>query len=265
MSRPSDRLRIAVVGVGYLGKHHARILAACRTSSLSRSSTPIGHAREEIAAASRHDGAVRFARSARHGRCGVDRGADRTAPGCRAAVPRGRRAGAGREADGGVARGGRRADRHGCAPGRGAGGRPYGAIQSGRPGRATALDRSPVHRSPSSGHVPGTQPRHRRRVRPDDSRPRCAALDRQERGRVDRGRWRARADRSRGHRQRQNPVRERLHREPDRQPHQPGSREEDPVLPAGGATCRSTTRRRRSRCTGWSRAQGPRRRSRAAK
>ena len=56
----------------------------------------------------------------------------------------------------------------------------------------------------------------------------------QFRGRVDRGGGRAGADRPRRHRQRAAAVRERLHRQPDRQPHQPRPGAQDPLLPAGG-------------------------------
>ena len=51
---------------------------------------------------------------------------------------------------------------------------------------------------------------------------------------VDRGGRRAGADRPRRHRQRAAAVRQRLHRQPHRQPHQPRPRAEDPVLPADG-------------------------------
>ena len=69
---------------------------------------------------------------------------------------------------------------------------------------------------------------------------------------------------TRRHRQRAAAVRQRLHRQPDRQPHQPRPGPQDPVLPAGRRTCRSTTPRRRSRSGGSTTGAGHRRRSRAA-
>ena len=50
----------------------------------------------------------------------------------------------------------------------------------------------------------------------------------------------------------------RLHRQPHGQPDQPGSRAQDPVLPAATRTCRSTTPRRRSRAGGSCRRDGAR-------
>ena len=112
--------------------------------------------------------------------------------------------------------------------------RAHRAVQSGGRRRAPAPDRPPVHRGPSPRHVSGAQPRHRRRLRPDDSRSRRRAVAGERRGRVDRSGRRAGADRPRRHRQRAAAVRQRLHREPDRQPHQPRPRAQDPLLPAGG-------------------------------
>ena len=73
--------------------------------------------------------------------------------------------------------------------------RAHRAVQSGRRSRAAAARRSPVHRGPSPRHLSRTQPRHRRRVRSDDSRPRRRAVARDGGGRVDRGGRRAGADR----------------------------------------------------------------------
>ena len=115
---------------------------------------------------------------------------------------------------------------------RGAGRRAHGAVQSGRRRRAAAAGRPALHRSPSAGHVSRAQPRHRRRVRPDDSRSRRRAVARAVGGRVDRGGRRAGADGPRGHRQRASAIRQRLHRESHREPHQPRPRAEDPVLSA---------------------------------
>ena len=77
------------------------------------------------------------------------------------------------------------------------------------------------------------------------------------RGRVDRGGRRAGADRPRRHRERAAAVRQRLHRQSHRQPHQPRSGPQDPLLSAGRRICRSTTRRRRSRCWRLVKGAGP--------
>ena len=67
----------------------------------------------------------------------------------------------------------------------------------------------------------------------DDPRPRCRAVARELRCRVARCRRRAGRHQPRRHRQRQVEVRERLHRQPDGEPHQPGAGAEDPLLSAG--------------------------------
>ena len=75
------------------------------------------------------------------------------------------------------------------------------------------------------------------------------------RGHVHRRGGRAGADAEDRHCERAAAVRERMHREPDRQPDQPRTRAEDPVLPARLVRRRSTTRRRSSR-SGASSARG---------
>ena len=56
--------------------------------------------------------------------------------------------------------------------GRDAGGRPDRALQPGGRGGAAARHVAALHRGASARRVSRAQPRHRRRVRPDDSRPR---------------------------------------------------------------------------------------------
>ena len=85
-----------------------------------------------------------------------------------------------------------------------------------------------------------------------------------QRGRRHRGRRRARADAAHRHRQRAAEVRQRLHRQPDRQPDQPRAGAQDPLLPAQTRTCRSTTRRRKWKRGGWCPRTGRCRESRAA-
>ena len=72
--------------------------------------------------------------------------------------------------------------------------RAHRALQPGGRGGAAAAGRSAVHRGASARHVSRAQPRHRRRLRPDDSRPRRRAVAGPRRGRVDRGGRRAGAD-----------------------------------------------------------------------
>ena len=121
-----------------------------------------------------------------------------------------------------------------AARGRRARGGPHRAVQPGGRRGAAAPHRPALHRGPSPRHLSRAQPRHRRRLRPDDPRSRRRAVARPIRGRVDRGRRRAGADRPRRHRERAAAVRERLHRQPDGQPHQPRPRAQDPLLSAGG-------------------------------
>ena len=54
--------------------------------------------------------------------------------------------------------------------------RPHRALQPGGRSGAAAAHRSPLHRGPSPRHVSRAQPRHRRRLRPDDSRSRRRAV-----------------------------------------------------------------------------------------
>ena len=163
------------------------------------------------------------------------------------AVHRARRPRPRREADG--ADGGRRPTGW-CAaaaqPRRDAGGRAHRALQPGGGRGATAAARARLHRGAPAGHVPRAQPRHRRRLRPDDPRPRRRAVDRRRADGERRGGRRAGAHAPGRHRQRPAPIRRRLHRQPDGQPHQPRPGPQDPLLPAAAPTCRSTTRRRRS-------------------
>ena len=90
-----------------------------------------------------------------------------------------------------------------------------------------------VHRGAPARHVPGAQPRHRRRLRPDDSRSGRHLVDRRFAGGGDRCGGRAGADAAGRHRQRAPAVRVRVHREPHGEPHQPRSCPQDPLLPDG--------------------------------
>ena len=191
-------LRVAVIGVGHLGKHHARILC--------------GSAGRRAGGGGRHQSRARRGDCRRlpdPGRClhagdllgqrrrGDDRGADGDASRCGAAVSGRGRAGAGREADGAFAGRGRRDDRGSrpsqTSPSRW--GRPNDSIPpSPRRGRCSAHPRFIEGASPR--HVPRAQPGHRRRLRPDDSRSRRRAVAGPFRGRVDRRGRRTGADRA---------------------------------------------------------------------
>ena len=169
-------LRVAVIGVGHLGQHHARLLAAMPGVELvGVVDTKPGRA-EEIAA---KYGAPAFTDArdvARSRRCRVGRRPD----GRRTSRWRGRFSSVASrcwsksrwrrrcaEADELLTLcGGAR-----CAAGR----RAHRAVQSGGRRRAAARVAPALHRSASPRHVSGAQPRHRRDLRPDDSRPRPAA------------------------------------------------------------------------------------------
>ena len=110
--------------------------------------------------------------------------------------------------------------------------RAHGALQPGGRGCAAAARPSALHRGAPAGHVSRSQPRYRRRVRPHDSRPRRRAVDRAVRGRGGRGGRRRRADAEARYRERAAEVRLRVHREHHGEPHQQGSRAQDPDLSA---------------------------------
>ena len=144
-------------------------------------------------------------------------------------------AGAGREADGAIARRSRRDDRGGAR--RRAPLWPSGTPSGSIPAVAAAR---PLLTDPRFIEV------HRLGTFPERSLDIDVVFDLMihdldvvlslvdVRGGVDRSGRRAGADRPRRHRQRAPPLRQRLHREPDGEPHQPRARAEDPILPAGG-------------------------------
>ena len=175
-----------------------------------------------------------------------------------------RRAHADRKAGDADAGRSRRADCRGEGVRRRARGRSQRAIQSGGRGGAAVRQRSALHRSASPGHAARPQPRHRRRARPDDSRSRSDPEPGAERGRERRGRRRAGADAEGGHRERARAVQERLHRQPDGEPDQPGSDPQDSLLPARAVRVDRHARRARSRCISWCRSRAGCRRSTAA-
>ena len=73
-------LRVAVIGVGHLGRHHARILSTLPGGrTRRRSSTPIARARRRSPTVNRHARSSTRADLRRSGRRRHDRGADRAA------------------------------------------------------------------------------------------------------------------------------------------------------------------------------------------
>ena len=152
--------------------------------------------------------------------------------------------------------GGRRADRRGRSVRRDAGRRPHRALQPGGRGGAAARDLAALHRSASAGRVSRSQPRHRRRLRPDDSRSRHHPGDGAVGRRVDRSRRRAGADR----RSTTSPTRGCASR--------PGASRTSPPAASARIACarsgsfsrtptsRSTTPRRKSKGGGWCRGRG---------
>ena len=168
------------------------VVAAWRRARRGRRHQPRARRRDRRRASARAP-LYDCARDRRSGRRRHHRGADRDAS--RASRCRFSRRGvpvAGREADRAVARRGRRDDRRGrqtpasCSPSA----TPSGSIRRWPPrGRSLTDPRFiEVHRL---GRVSGAQPRHRRRLRPDDSRSRRRAVAGRVRRRVARGGRRA--------------------------------------------------------------------------
>ncbi len=94
------------------------------------------------------------------------------------------------------------------------------------------VDGARLRRGAPPQRLPRAQPRHRRRVRPDDPRPRRAARGDRHRGHGHRGGRRAGAVAAHRHRQRPPHVRVGLHRQPHRQPHQLRYHPQGALLPA---------------------------------
>ena len=187
-----------------------------------------------------------------------------------------RRARAGREADGGVAGRGRRDDSRGrrrparCWPSA----TPSASIRPSQAALAGARAAA-VHRGAPAERLSRAQPRHRRHLRRDDSRPRYHA------GHGSIGAWSAveaigvpvltPQDR---HRQRAREVRVGLHRQHHGQPHQPRQGPQGAVFPAGhvrvgglrraGAARSGALRPRAGRAAGDRRRAGRGREGRAA-
>ncbi len=149
--------------------------------------------------------------------------------------------------------------------GRDAGRWPYGALQPGGRRGAPARHLAAVHRGPSPGCLSRSQPRYRRRLRPDDSRSRRHPVDGPLGSDVGRGCRRAGADAEVRHCQRPTAVRVGMHRQRHRQPHQQGSRAGRSGSSSPTPICRSTTRRRKSKAGAWSSATARGRRSKAAR
>ena len=243
--------RVAVIGVGALGKHHARILAAMPDVELVGDRRHQRGTREGDWRPGERAPFTQRGRCARPGRRGDRGGADRVALERRAAVSAARNRRAGGEAARAQRRRGAADDRCGRGVRRRVRRRPHRALQPGGRGRAAAARSSALHRGAPAGHVSRSQPRHRRGVRPDDSRPRRRAVDRAVRGGGGRGGRRRRADAEARHRERAAEVRVRVHREHHGEPHQQGSRPQDPDFSA--------------RCVSVGRLRGPGSRAMAAR
>ena len=263
----SAPLRVAVIGVGHLGRHHARILAGLDGVELTAVVDADPARADEVATAFQHLELPRTVAARRQDRRGRRRRADRGARRGGAAAAAERHPHADRKAD--RVDGSKRPTRCWRRP------RASGAMLAvGHSERfnpaviaAMPLDHDAgLRRSPSARHELRAEPRHRRRVRSDDSRPRRAARDRGRRGGAYRSGGRAGADHARRHRQRAAEVRERVHRQPDGEPHQPRAGAQGALLPAalvrvdrlrqqgaGGAGACSSARaaRRRSRAARW--------------
>ena len=165
------RRRVAVVGVGHLGRHHARVLSALPEVTLAGVVDPTPSRARGGGGRVRAPGAGRATtcRRRRRGLCG---GSHRGACRGRASAAGGRRPRPGREADD---RSLAEADRLLAAAAQSGALLAVGHIERFNPAvqaAAPAHPRAAVHRGPSARHVPRAQPRHRRGLRPDDPRPR---------------------------------------------------------------------------------------------
>ena len=175
----STPLRVGVVGVGHLGRHHARILAHdARRAAGRRRRHQRGAGRGDRRGVG-HRGVHRVAgaRWARSTRSPSPCRPSRTSTWRWRFIERGVHV----LVEKPLARTVEEADRLVAPPrvrGVAAGGRAHRAVQPGRGRGPAATARAALHRGPPPGHVPGAQPRHRRRLRPDDSRPRHRAVDR---------------------------------------------------------------------------------------
>ena len=193
-------------------------------------------------------GADRLPRAARARRCG-----DVAVPTVdhldgRAPVSRARRARARREADG--RRRSRRPTRCSRWPRRPArcwpSATPSASIPAIQRGAADPADAA-LHRSAPAQRLSRAQPRHRRRLRRDDSRPRYHSGRGSDRGRGRRGRRRAGADAEDRHRQRADEVRVRAASPTSRPAASAATRCARCASSSRTCTSRSTTRRRSSR------------------
>ena len=180
-----NHMRVAVIGVGHLGRHHARILAGMPGVDLvGVVDTNLQRARE---IADAHGTTVVEDAASLVGVVDAVVVATPTASHAAVAAPfldagtavlvEKPLARSLEEADSLVAR----ARARGATLAVGHTERFNPAVEIARP----LLDRAAVHRGAPAWHVPGSQPGHRRRVRPDDSRHRRRAVG----GQV--ARWRA--------------------------------------------------------------------------
>ena len=232
MSAP-DAIRVAVVGVGHLGRHHARILAGMPGVQLVGILDLNGERAQEIAAAC--GTAVLTELAQLPGTVDAVTIAVPTESHLAVALPL-VEAGVPVLVEKPLARSVAEADRllAVARARRGDGGRgPHGAFQSGSRRGAPAPRCAALHRGAPPRHVPGAQPRHRRRVRPDDPRSGRDPVDRGFAGGGHRCSGRAGADAAHRHCERPPAVCIRLHRESDGEPHQPRSCPQDPPVPDG--------------------------------
>ena len=248
-----DALKVGVIGVGALGRHHARVWASVPGARLVGVFDTEPARAAEVAAQQgcRAYGDVDVLARRRAGRLG--RRPDRRPP--RGGPPR-PRAGPGRparEADDRDPRGGRRPPGARRGARGGAAGGPHRALQPRDRGPALGGEGSPVRGSPPAGLLLAAQPRRGRGPRPHDPRPRHRPVPRRLRTRPDRGGGGAGAHVPRGHRQRPAAVRLRADREPDRQPGVGREGEEVPGLRPPDLRFRRLHGAGSRRSTAWSR------------
>ena len=225
-----QKIRAAVIGVGYLGRFHAQKYAQAADCELVAVVDPRAAAREQVAG----ELATRGLEDYRELLGKVDAVSIVTPTPAHFAIARDflrvRRARAGRETDHRDRGRGARADRAGRRRAAPAAGRSPRALQFRDPGRRAAPALAALHRVSPPGAVPRARHRRERGARSDDPRHRHRADHRRRADREHRCGRHAGVFRGDRHRQRAPAFRQRLRGECDRLAGQPEDRAQDAHL-----------------------------------
>ena len=165
------RLRLAVVGVGHLGKEHARILSNQPDVELVGVVDANGSQAAQVAEALPNQGLPRSSLAPGPRGRGRDCRAHVAPPHRGLGLPPPGHSGAGGKTHVFQPGPGRRAACPGPAPGAGPPGWPHRALQSGVRGIAAPAVAAQVHQLRAPGQLQRPFHRRRRRSRPDDPRP----------------------------------------------------------------------------------------------